>query len=225
MVCSLSLYEGVELDGELEQVLAQNLGPDGVPSLGVVPERLEEVILVVDGRHGADYTPVPAPWSAWPVAAVSLAVSLRLASLRLRDCQCFSAQERQRVWSDIAGLLQFLQRPSNLACRRLSCSRSRRYSMRSGVWFLCRSYSSRSCLLASTSTGFGSVRCLGFPGVPAAVPFCGGFRAVLSLPFGERLLATRRRGVLSSMKSCWKSILLEYCGGVRQHFGVALYVL
>ena len=113
----------------------------------------------------------------------------------------------------LAGLLQFLQRPSNLACRRLSCSRSRRYSMRSGVWFLCRSYSSRSCLLASTSAGFGSVRCLGFPGVPAAVPFCGGFRAVLSLPFGERLLATRLRGALSSMKSCWKVILLEYCGG------------
>ena len=72
----------------------------------------------------------------------------------------------------MAGLLQLLQRLSDLACRRLSCSRSRRYSMRSGVWFLCRSYSSLSCLLASTSAGFGSVRCLGFPGVVAFGSSC-----------------------------------------------------
>ena len=75
--CPVFFDEGVELHRELEQVLAQDLGPDGVPPLGVVPERLEEVILVVDGRHGADYTPVPAPCSAWPVAAVSLAATLR----------------------------------------------------------------------------------------------------------------------------------------------------
>ena len=48
---------------------------------------------------------------------------------------------------------------------------------------------------------------------------CGGFRVVLSLPFGERLLATRRRGVLSSMKSCWKSILLALIPHPVRRFG------
>ena len=47
------------------------------PGLG-----LEEIVLAVDGRHGADCTPFPAHWSAWSVVAVSLTAGLLLVPLR-----------------------------------------------------------------------------------------------------------------------------------------------
>ena len=68
VLCALLLYERVELDRELQQVLAQYLGPDGVPPLGVVPERLEEIVLAVDGRHAANYTLFSSGWIAQSVA-------------------------------------------------------------------------------------------------------------------------------------------------------------
>ena len=60
------------------------------------------------------------PWVSGNVACLSaagiaLAAALRLASLRLRDCRCCSAQVSHRDWPGIAGLLQFLHLPSSLA--------------------------------------------------------------------------------------------------------------
>ena len=53
------LDEGVEPDRELERLVPQDLGAHGLPLGRVVPERLEEIVLVVDGRHVADYTLFP----------------------------------------------------------------------------------------------------------------------------------------------------------------------
>ena len=54
------LGEGVEPDRELEQLVPQDLGAYGLPPGRVVPERLEGIVLVVDGHHVADYTLFPA---------------------------------------------------------------------------------------------------------------------------------------------------------------------
>ena len=51
--------EGVEPDRELEQLVAQDEGPHGLPPGRVVPERLQEVVLIVDGHHGCRLYPVP----------------------------------------------------------------------------------------------------------------------------------------------------------------------
>ena len=55
------------------------------------------------------------PWFAWPLVAVCLAAALLLASLRLRDFRCASAQVSQRVWPGIAGLRQRVQSPRTFA--------------------------------------------------------------------------------------------------------------
>ena len=103
--CPVFFDEGVELDRELQQVFAQYLGPDGVPSLGVVPERLEEIVLAVDGRHDADYTPFiglagrslpfhqPRP-SAW------------------HSCACGTAGGPRRTWGSGSGRVHLVRRNS-----------------------------------------------------------------------------------------------------------------
>ena len=94
-------------------------------------------------------------------AYIALAVAPRMASLCLRDCRWASAQVGQRVWPSIAEFVQLLQSPNSLAFRRCSWAIRRARSPRSGVRFLWRSYSARSCRLASTSAGVGSGQCFG----------------------------------------------------------------
>ncbi len=115
----LLLCEGIEPDRELHQFVAQDLGAHGLPPGRVVPERLEEIVLAVDGRHVADYTRFPAQWPALSVVAARLAAVLRLASLVLRETRCFSAQFSQRVWFGMAGRLQSLHLPRALSSLRL----------------------------------------------------------------------------------------------------------
>ena len=114
------------LDGRFPQVIVESgqLRLDGIPYL---------FCLSLTFWICARYLPTGYQFLTWSFLASrsmsvwlgaygsSSAMAVRLALLRLRDCRCFSAQERQRVWPAIAGLLQFLQRPSNLACRRRSC--------------------------------------------------------------------------------------------------------
>ena len=78
-------------------------------------------------------------------------------------------------------MLQFLHLPSALAFRRRSWASRRARSLRSGVWFLCRSYSARFCFLVSTEAESGLVWSFSFrafggasPGRVLAVLFCGG---------------------------------------------------
>ena len=73
-----------------------------------------------------------------------LALARRLASSFRRRCRCFSAQVSHLVWPGIAGLEQSLHLPVSLAIRICSLRSCRRYSFRSGVWLLARSYSLRS---------------------------------------------------------------------------------
>ena len=97
----------------------------------------------------------------WPVITYCPAIFLRLALLRCLDSRCFSEQVGQRVWPGLAGFGQLLHRPSSLAFRRLSWARSCWYSMRSGVWFLARSYSVRFRFLSPAREGSGSARRFG----------------------------------------------------------------
>ena len=90
-----------------------------------------------------------------------MAAALRLASLRLRDCRWCSAHVGHLVCPLMAGAGQFRHLPLSLALRRCSWAKCRLYSMRSGVWFLARSYSWRcsgvclawGCLAVSFSSG------------------------------------------------------------------------
>ena len=81
--------------------------------------------------------------------------------MRLLYSRCFSAQVGQRVWPGLAGLEQLRHCPSSLALCRFSWARRRRYSMRSGVWLLARSYSDCFRFLSSAVEGSGSVRRFG----------------------------------------------------------------
>ena len=80
-----------------------------------------------------------------------------LVLLRLLFSRCLSLQVGQRVWPGMAGLEQLRHWPRSLAFCRFSWAKRRRYSMRSGVWLLARSYSRRVgatfCLEASVSSG------------------------------------------------------------------------
>ena len=107
----------------------------------------------------------------WPDACSLCCLALSRACLRC--CRCFSAQAAHLVWPGIAAFGQSLQRPSDLAFCRFSWARSLRYSLRSGVWLLCRSYSCRSWCLASTSAGVGSTR--GFGSLALGIAFGRGF--------------------------------------------------
>ena len=131
-------------------------------------------------------------------------MSCRLASLRLRDSRCRSAQEGQRAWPGMLVLLQLLHKPSALAFSLFSRAKLRRYSMRSGRWFLIRSYSRRPC--------FGG---LGFLGLSVGGSFAalglvvGGFLRAALVFFGP--VPT----FLGSGKVCWKVILLGESAGHR----------
>ena len=119
-----------------------------------------------------------------------------LALLRMRDSRCLSAQVGQRVWPGLAGFGQLLHRPSSLAFRRLSWAMRRRYSLRSGLWLLVRSYSRRACTAFSLSCtffsgarvafrrGFGVMGCgAGFPGRLLGFFFVVGSGSILALVF------------------------------------------
>ena len=101
------------------------------------------------------------PARPFMVASVSSAMAIRSALMRRRDSRCFSAHVGQRVWPGLGGLGQSRHWPSSLALCRFSWARRRRYSMRSGVWLLARSYSARFRFLSSAVEGSGSVRRFG----------------------------------------------------------------
>ena len=123
----------------------------------------------------------------------------------------------------MAGLLQFLHLPSSLAFRWRTWTRRRWYSLRSGVWFLCRSYSSRFCFLVSTEAESGLVwSFLAFGGVllegVLGVFFLGGVSDCFFLVL-EQLpeLAGSGRGKLNS-KVVWP--IAHLCGHTRGRRGV-----
>ena len=110
--------QGVELSRELQQVLAQYLGPDGVPPLGVVPERFEEIswlLMVVMVRIILRSPPIG-------LLSLSLPFLSPLPSA-CRRCACGTAGGSRRRCGQlvcpggpgIAGLLQFRHLPSSLA--------------------------------------------------------------------------------------------------------------
>ena len=87
--------------------------------------------------------------------------ALLLASLRLRSSLCLSAQVGQRVWPGMAGSVQLLHRPVSLAICRFCCASSRCFFLRSGLWFLFRSYSLRATSLFSSEVAVSSGVLLG----------------------------------------------------------------
>ena len=149
------------------------------------------------------------PWTSGDVACssaagIALAAAFRLASLRLRDCRCASAQVVQRVWPGMAVcLVQSRHLPSSLAFCRCSCASCRWYSLRSGVLFLAWSYSWRVSLVVSGSL---------------ALVAGGLFPSPLGFGLGSFFLAcvvclAPARGLRGSGKVCWNVILLEPCTG------------